>query len=378
MNETTGFLPQRLDARRHRRAQNLAALTEQVHAQRRLQFHQIARFEQLVIAADLGQQALLGRHRQHLLGRQPQDVGRIGALRGDLQLHLLGRTEGVPHGVDLVEHHQTRLLALALHRQMLAPDRQVGLGHTGVGRQDEHHRMCLRQQTDREFGLGADGVEARGVQDHQALLEQRVRHVDQRVAPFRHLDQAVRPDQRVVVRQLFIPETQRSRFGLADAAHLGHFLDRTCELLGIVDVQVNTFPFVRGIAPVQQGLGLQPRLDGQQPQAGWHFRVVPELGRTHRGAPGARGHDAPAITGKKHRIDQLGLAARELGHEGHHDLVVLDLGVQLVKPLVHAGFHQVVIGQPFGQQLEPQSKLPAPCAVVVKFLVEAHVPCSLE
>jgi hypothetical protein len=44
-----------------------------------------------------------------------------------------GRAERVPHGVDLVQHHQARIGVLVLGDQVLAPDRQVGLGHAGVG-----------------------------------------------------------------------------------------------------------------------------------------------------------------------------------------------------------------------------------------------------
>ena len=69
----------------------------------------------------------------------------------------------------------------ALH--VVAPHREVALGDAGVGGQDEQHRVGVGQQVEGELGLGADGVEARGVEDHQALLEQRVRKLDDRVAP---------------------------------------------------------------------------------------------------------------------------------------------------------------------------------------------------
>ena len=54
----------------------------------------------------------------------------------------------------------------ALRRRVLAgevlvPHFEVGLGHAGVGREDEQHRVRVRQQVERELGLGADRVQAR-------------------------------------------------------------------------------------------------------------------------------------------------------------------------------------------------------------------------
>src|SRR5690606_11923643 len=71
-------------------------------------------------------------------------------------------------------------------------------------------------------------------------------------------------------------------------------------------------------------------------------------------------------------VDQLGFATRKLGHEGHHDPVFLDLRMQLVQALADAGSHQVVVAEPFAQQLEPQGELPAPGAVFIQFVIECH------
>jgi len=227
-----------------RRAQDAPALAQQPRAQRLLQLQQVAGLEQFVVAVDLGKQALLGRHRHHLRHVQAQDLGRIGTLGRDLQLHLLGRTQRVPHGVDLVEHDQPGGVPLTQGGQVLAPDAEIGLGDAGVGGQDEHHGMRLRQQAHREFGLGADGVEPGGVENDQPLLEQRVGHVDERMAPFGHLDQAVRAGQRVVLGQFVVPETQGTRLFDRDTPHLGHLVDRARQLLGVVHVEIDPLPFV--------------------------------------------------------------------------------------------------------------------------------------
>ena len=237
--------------------------------------------------------------------------------------------------------------------------------------------MRLRQQTDRQLGLGANGIESRCIQNHQALFEQWVRHVDQGVAPLRYFDQSVRPHQRVVVGHLVVPETQGGRFRLAHPAHLSHLLNRLGQLFRVIDIQINAFPLVGRIAPVQQRLGLQAGFNGQQPQARRHLSVIAQLGGTHGGAPGTGRHDAAPIASKKHRVDQLGLAARKLGHKGHRDLVVLDLRVQLLQPVAYTRFHQIVVGQPFRKQPKPQGKLLAPSAVLIKVLIEAHGPCSV-
>ena len=89
---------------------------------------------------------------------------------------------------------------------MLPPDGQVGPGHARVGRQDEDDGMRLRNQADRQFGLRADGVEPRRVKNHQPLPEQRMGNIDQRMAPFRHLDPAIGRHRRIVIKTAVIPE----------------------------------------------------------------------------------------------------------------------------------------------------------------------------
>ena len=63
--------------------------------------------------------------------------------------------------------------------------------------------MRVRQQRQRQFRFGADRVEARRIEDHQALFEQRVRKIDDRVSPAWNLDESVVPGvecfQRIIV-----------------------------------------------------------------------------------------------------------------------------------------------------------------------------------
>ena len=54
--------------------------------------------------------------------------------------------------------------------EVLAPDRQVGARHAGVGAEQEDDGMRRRQQAQRQLGLGADGVQPRRVDHHQPAL----------------------------------------------------------------------------------------------------------------------------------------------------------------------------------------------------------------
>ena len=78
-----------------------------------------------------------------------------------------------------------------LAREVPVPHLEVGLGHAGVGGEDEQHRMRVREQVERELGLGADRVQSRRVEDHEALLQQRMREIDDRMAPARDVDRAL-------------------------------------------------------------------------------------------------------------------------------------------------------------------------------------------
>ncbi len=63
------------------------------------------------------------------------------------------------------------------------PDIEIALRDTGIGRQHEQHRMRVRHQRQRQLRLGTDRVQTRRVENDQAVLQQRMRKVDDRVAP---------------------------------------------------------------------------------------------------------------------------------------------------------------------------------------------------
>ena len=253
---------------------------------------------------------------------------------------------------------------------MLAPDRQIGFGDAGVGRQDEHSRLRLWNQVHGQLGLGTNGIQPRCIKNNQPLLKERVSHVDQGVTPLRHLHHALRVRQGVVSGSVVMPEAERAGFVRSDSERFSHFLHRTGELFSVGDVQVDAVPLFRHQTPFHQGLGLQSRFDRQQPQTGRHIRVISDLGRTHGRAPSARRHDAPTVVGKKHRVDQLGLPPRELSNKGHHDLVGTNLGLQTLEAVLQRRIEQLMILHPVAQQLQAQAELPAPCTMLVELLVE--------
>ena len=277
--------------------------------QGQLQQRQAAGFQQRRVIRHLGHQAFLGRHGNHMRRRQAQNLGRGGALPVNLRFDLLGRAQRVPQRVDLVEHHQPGVARGVFSDQVFTPDGQIRLGHAGISRQNEHHRMRLRNQADGQLRLGPDGVQPRRVQNHQPLLEQRVRNVDQRVPPLGHFHQTIGAGARIVLRAVVVPETQRTGIVHTDISHFGHLLQRLGQLSRVVDVQVHPGPLFGRGAPLHQGLGFQARFNGQQAQAGRHVGVPAQLGRAHGGAPSAGRHDAAAIARKKDGVDQLRLAA---------------------------------------------------------------------
>ena len=188
---------------------------------------------------------------------------------------------------------------------MLAPDGQVRLGHPGICGQNKHDSMCLRNQTHRQLRLGTNGIQTRRIQNHQALLEQRVRDVDQCMAPLGHLNQAVSANQRVVVNVFVVPKPQCSGIVFGHMAHLRNFFQCLGKLLWVVDIEVNPGPFFRHGTPLHQRLGLEPRFNRQQAQTRRYIRVIAQFCRTHGGTARTGRHDAPAVTGKKDGVDQL-------------------------------------------------------------------------
>ena len=230
--------------------------------------------------------------------------------------------------------------------------------------------MGLRNQVDRQLGLGTHGVEAGRIQNHQPLFEQGVGHIDQGVAPQGHFDQALIVQRGIVLRQFVVPKAQSACFIGRDFAHLRDLFQRCCDLVSTVNVQGQRLPGARLEAPFGQTQGLQPGIDGQQTQAGPQSGVIAQLGGAHGGTPGAGRHDAAAITGKENSVDQLGFAARKLGNKSHHDFVGADLVFKALETLLHSSVHQLVGVQPLGQTLQLLGKRTPPSAVQFKLIVE--------
>ena len=81
-------------------------------------------------------------------------------------------------------------------------------------------------------------------------------------------------------------------------------------------------PGARLRAQLGEREALEAGLDRQQQQRGRLVAAPAELDRTHRRAARRRRQDAPAGVGEEDGVDELGLAARELGDEGDDQLFV--------------------------------------------------------
>ena len=95
-------------------------------------------------------------------------------------------------------------------------------------------------------------------------------------------------------------------------------------------VQADADPFDRIALERSDRLGSASRLDRQELDVGLLRRIVKELGRTHRGASDIRRQDAALEIAEQHCVDQLGLAARELGDQRERHAVVLQALDQVV------------------------------------------------
>ena len=297
---------QRQHAGIHDAAHHLAALWQQLRQQRRLQRRQPAGGQRGIIALHPGGQRLARRQRKHLRRRHAQCVRRQRALALHLGLDLRGAQQWVGQGVDLVQHHKALNAAVA---QMIAPQRQVTAADAGIGRQQKNHRVRRWQQRQGEFGLGADGVQPGCIDHHQAAFEQRVRVVDQRVAPGRHLHPAQCVARRVVLGPVVMPEAQRACLVQRHLHRAHHLLQGQRHRVGIVGQQRQAVPQRGLLAQRGNGEAAAAGADRQQRQRGRLQAVPGQLHRAHRGAA-RRGRQHPAAgVGKKQRVDQLGFAA---------------------------------------------------------------------
>ena len=137
--------------------------------------------EQRAVTLNARQQGFVRRDGKHPFGWQMQ------RLRGGLQLMVdaggdLRRGEQrVPQRIDLVERHQG--LRAAGGRDVAVPDFQIAARDPGVGAEHEDHGVGRGDEREGQLGLGAHGVEPRGIENAQALIEQWMGKVDQRMTP---------------------------------------------------------------------------------------------------------------------------------------------------------------------------------------------------
>jgi len=337
-----------------------------------LQFSQTAALQQFAVAVDLRNQSLLRRHGEDLVLRQIERPGTGIDLPADLGADLLRRLEFVPQGVDLVENYDATLAAAASRRDVLAPDRQVGLGDAGIGSQDEQHRMRVRQQRQGQFGFGTDGIEAGRVENHQPLLKQRMREIDHRVPPAGNLDTTV----------LTASQQLGVAFGKRETEVLGNCRRYPDDVADVPQRLLHGFggggvdrhdPPLVGKSLVLTDAGLPfPGLDRQQFDRRRLAPVEQQLGRTHRRPAGGRRQNTVAVAGKEDGVDQFRFAARELGDECHLQTVLAQLVEQAGDATVRLRIVQLVVEQPARELPDDLRDPRAPFAVGGKVLGKRH------
>ena len=348
-----------LRAVEHDLLEHQAALRQQLRAECGFERRQAALEQRLVVVRDPRGERLARRQREHAVGRDAQRLCGLDALPVDLRVDLAGGGERIDQRVDLVQHDEARQRLAA---EVIAPDAEIGLGHAGVGAEDEDGRVRGRQQAQRQLGLGSDRVQARRVEHDQALLQQRVRVVDQRMAPGRHLDAAGGVDRRVVIGLLVVPEAEVARGVLADPFGARDLLQRLRELVGVVDLERADRPGAALQTQLGERLALEPGRDRQQHQRGRFFAVPGQLDRAHRGAARRGRQHTAAGVGEEDRVDQLGLAARELGDEGDHQFFVAQAFAQRGHLHHRGGIDELVVDEEARHLVEPPRERRSPAA----------------
>ena len=323
-------------------AQNCLPLAQNTVRHHCFQRGKSAALQQNIVRSDFGDKALLCRYGNDLVQRDTEYVGACATLAVHLCLHLLCRVQRVPEGVNLVEHHKPGVQTVCGGCEVVPPDRQIGARNSGIRTEDEHHRVGLWDEVDRELWFRSHRIEAWSIQNHQPLLEQRVWNVDKRVAPHGHLYQALRIGQRILIDQIVMPEPQGPCGIEADRPHVRDLFQRLCNLVRVPYIERDFHPPIRLQSPFGQALCLQTGLDGEQAKAWRHLGVIPEFCGAHRGSPGACGHDAAAVVCKKNGVDQLGFAPRKLCNKRHHHFVASHLRFQTLQTLLHACIHQLM------------------------------------
>ena len=138
---------------------------------------------------------------------------------------------------------------------MIAPHLDVGLGDAGVGSQHEQHGMGVGQHVEGEFRFGADGIEPRRIEDHQALLQQGMRKVDDGVAPAGNLHSPVFMQGKGVILVAGVEKPVARRLVLVHPLDLADLLKGAQHALGGTHVERKHLPLV-DIALVFGGGGI--------------------------------------------------------------------------------------------------------------------------
>ena len=191
--------------------------------------------------------------------------------------------------------------------------------------------MRVRDHRQREFGLGAERVEARRVEHDQAAFQERVRITDHGVAPggdfhlvavFFHHGR----NHRIVV----VPQSERARLVDADHFDFDQVFHRLGHVFARIDIQPHLDPL--DLLAFERADGFLPlaRLDRQEAHVRFFCRVVKDLGRAHGGAADVRRQQALLEVGEEHGVDEFGLAARKLGEKCQRHAVVAQALDQIV------------------------------------------------
>lgn len=188
-----------------------------------------------------------------------------------------------------------------LYRKVVVPDLDVGFGNTGVRCQNEKYGVGIGQKIEGELGLGADGIQARCIEDDQALTQQGMRKVDDCVAPTRDRDRTILSDTDricdvgVVVEPVAPRQFDRHRLGLADLGKdFRHPVRRR-------EIERQGDPLIRAILEFRDRGVADPGFDRQQAYGRWPGGIEQQFRRTHGGASRRRGQRPLAEVGKKSR-----------------------------------------------------------------------------
>ena len=130
-----------------------------------------------------------------------------------------------------------------------------------------------------------------------------------------------------------------------DLASVRDFRQRGGQRIGIGRVERHALPALARDAQLGQRRAFAARVDRQQVQHRLVLVVPRQFHRAHRGAAGRGGEGAAAGVGEEDGVDQLGLAARELGDERDDQLVGQQALAQRLGDLGRRHRQQVVAGE---------------------------------